>query len=116
MIVSQKLRASTSKKRSLYRMALSNVQIVVYLVNYCLGIFPSKVFHHGTMYCDDFPTWKVVLIHLPVIPSKEMEQWFHCQKMDSADGVLEGIVRGTWNILRIFSKTAPKGAYVIFEV
>ena len=70
LIVSQKLRASTSKKRSLYRTALSSVQIVVYLVNYCLGIFPSKVFHHGTMYCDDFPTWKVVLVHLPVVPSE----------------------------------------------
>ena len=48
LIVSQKLRASTSKKQSLYRTALSNVQIVVYKVNYCLGIFPSRVFQHGT--------------------------------------------------------------------
>jgi hypothetical protein len=47
LIVSQKLRASTSKKRSLYRTALSNVQIVVYKVNYCLGIFCQQV----------VPTW-----------------------------------------------------------
>ena len=44
---------------------------------------------------NDFPTWKVVLVHLPVVPSEEMEQWFHHQKTDSADGVREGIVRGT---------------------
>ena len=56
--------------------------------------------------------WKVVLIHLPVVPSQEMEQWFHRQKTDSADGVREGIVRGTWNILRIFSETAQQGAYM----
>ena len=93
-------------------MALSNVQIVVYEVNYCLGIFPSKVFHYGTMYCDDFPTWKVVLVHLPVVPSEEMEQWFHRQKTDSADRVQEGIVRGTWNIPRIFSETAQQGIHV----
>ena len=37
----------------------------------------------------------MVLVHLPVIPSEEMEQWFHRQKTDSADGVQEGIVRGT---------------------
>ena len=37
----------------------------------------------------------MVLIHLPVIPSEEMEQWFHRLKTDSADGVQEGIVRGT---------------------
>ena len=44
--------------------------------------------------CNDFPTWKVVLVHLPVVPSEEIEQWFHRQKMVSADGVREGIVRG----------------------
>ena len=54
----------------------------------------------------------MVLVHLPVVPSEEMEQWFHRQKTDSADGVQEGIVRGTRgdteyspNILR----NSPKG-------
>ena len=39
--------------------------------------------------------WKVVLVHLPVVPSRKMEQWFHRQKTNSAHGVREGIVRGT---------------------
>ena len=56
---------------------------------------------------NDFPTWKVVLVHLPVVPSEEMEQWFHHQKTDSADGVREGIVRGTWGH-GIFSEYSPK--------
>ena len=59
--------------------------------------------------------WKVVLVHLPVIPSEEMEQWFYHQKTDSADGVREGIVRGTWNILRIFSETAQSGRIYVIQ-
>ena len=31
---------------------------------------------------NDFPTWKVVPVHLPVVPSEKMEQWFHRQKTD----------------------------------
>ena len=122
LIVSQKLRASTSKKRSLYRMVLSNVQIVVYLVNYCLGIFVRKVFQHGTMV------------------SSFIERLFHmesgsrssaCRSIrrdrtvvsPSEDGLRRRGTRRdckgdveTWNILRIFSKTAQQGAYMWFEV
>ena len=57
----------------------------------------------------------MVLVHLPVVPSEEMEQWFHRQKTDSADGVREGICKGdveTRNILQIFSETAQQGAYM----
>ena len=67
---------------------------------------------------NDFPTWKVVLVHLPIVPSEEMEQWFHRQKTDSADRVREGIVRGTCgdteyslNILQ----NSPKGRICEFR-
>ena len=49
LIVSQKLKALTSKKWPLYRATQGNVQIVVYKGNYCLGIFLRKVSQHETV-------------------------------------------------------------------
>ena len=49
LIVSQKLRASTSKKWSLYRTVLGNVQIIDYSRNYCLIPSSCKVSHYGMM-------------------------------------------------------------------
>ena len=49
LIVSQKLRALTSKKWPLYRVVQGNVQIVDYTRDYCLGIFPCKVPHYRTV-------------------------------------------------------------------
>ena len=49
LIVSQKLKALTSKKWPLYRATQGNVQIVVYKGNYYLGIFPSKVSQYVTV-------------------------------------------------------------------
>ena len=120
--VSQKLRASTSKKQSLYRMALSNIQIVVYKVNYCLGIFPSKVFQHGTMVSS-------FIERLSHMESGSRSSACCPIRRDgtvvslSEDGLCRRGTRrdckgdmGTWNILQIFSKTAQQGVYMLFEV
>ena len=122
MIVSQKLRASTSKKRSLYRTALSNVQIVVYKVNYCLGIFAYKMFQHGTMVSS-------FMEQLSHMESGSRSSACRSIRRDgtvvspSEDGLRRRGTRRdckgdveTQNILQIFSETAQQGAYMKFEV
>ena len=63
--------------------------------------------------------WKVVLVHLPVVPSERDGTVVSL----SEDGLRRrGIRRDckgdveTQNILRIFSETAQQGAYMTFEV
>ena len=68
LIVSQKLKASTSKKQPLYRAAQGNVQIVDYSLIYCSIDFPMQ----------SDPLWNSGFIHCLGVCTTGKWFWFIC--------------------------------------
>ena len=115
LIVSQKLKALTSKKWPLYRATQGNVQIVVYKGNYCLGIFLRKVSQHETVGSS-------TVQRLSIMEGGFRSSACHSIRRDgtvvspSEDGLHRWGTRRdckgdvvTQNILRIFSENSPAG-------